>query len=93
MSCRLTDKFERVWKEENSAPHQLVRALHNLFKVRSHNLFVVDQIKSWAKTRGRYGEGIMDKFIWWSHVESNNQEWLRAEERKMASGKKKAVKP
>jgi hypothetical protein len=76
-SCLLSGVFSNVFNQEDGDPDKRVRAIRVLFKLRSHSLFLVEQIRRWAETRGRYkkGSGIMDKLIENAYVQAGKMEW------------------
>jgi hypothetical protein len=43
--------------------------------IRSHALFLIEQVKRWAETRGRYGQGIMDQLITHAYLQVGRYDW------------------
>jgi hypothetical protein len=81
ISCLLSGTFSNVFNQEDADPDKRVRAIRVLFMLRSHALFLVEQIRRWAETRGRYkqGSGIMDKLIANAYVQTGKIEWAIAQ--------------
>jgi hypothetical protein len=76
VSVMLTDTFASVWLGAPTiAERRRVKAAFDMMA--SHTSFVLDQIRTWSRARGCYGEGsIMNRLIARAYLEEKNYDWL-----------------
>jgi hypothetical protein len=87
ISCLLSNEFSHVFNQAATSSDYRTRAIRVLLMLRSHALFLVEQIRHWAEERGRYnqGNGIMDKLIADAKVQMKRYDWLLAQIKESSS--------
>lgn len=79
-SCELSRAFAKVFDQKCTHLDDRISALRVLFMLRSHALFLAEQIKEWAKKRGHYrqGDGVVDRILAAAHLQVDSIHWLTA---------------
>jgi hypothetical protein len=84
-STRFISDYSKVFRQDVKTDHRL-KALTLLYMIRSHTLFVVDQVETWAKSREQEGGGMMDRFIARAQYELRKIDWLRDRVERLNTG-------
>jgi hypothetical protein len=77
-STHLLDRYSLVFRQDADHDHRM-RALTALYMIRSHTLFVIEQVESWVEKIGQNGGSIMNKLIARAQYELGNIKWLQEE--------------
>jgi hypothetical protein len=90
VSVEISNYFCKIYPTEVSSGFQ-AQGLQTISMLLSHSAFVLDQIESWIKIRGKFGQGVMDQFIARSHYDQGHWTWLRKHAAKYAREREASV--